>query len=71
MNKLKSRKFWMAVVGALLVILNDGLELGIDNETVIAAAGLLMTWIIGESAVDTVKTKKSNDSDNFTQDGGV
>src|SRR5690606_3337959 len=27
MNKLKSRKFWMSVVGASLVILNDGLEL--------------------------------------------
>lgn len=71
MNKLKSRKFWMAVVGAALVVLNDGLELGIDNETVLAAAGLLMTWIIGESAVDTVKTKKKDDDVDFTQDTGV
>jgi len=51
-NKFKSRKFWMAVVSALLVILNDGLDLGIDSDTVLAFAGLVASWIIGEAAVD-------------------
>jgi hypothetical protein len=31
MNKIKSRKFWMAVVGALLVVLNDGLGLNLPQ----------------------------------------
>ena len=52
MNKFKSRKFWMAVVAAILVILNDGLDLGVDSDTVLAFAGLVASWIIGESAVD-------------------
>lgn len=63
MSKLKSRKFWIAVVGAVLVILNDGLDLGIDNETVMYAAGILITWILGESAVDTVKKSKSDSNE--------
>jgi len=40
------------VVSALLVILNDGLDLGIDSDTVLAFAGLVASWIIGEAAVD-------------------
>src|SRR5690606_555114 len=51
-SKFKSRKFWMAVVTAVLVVLNDGLNLGIDSETVLAFAGIVATFIIGESAVD-------------------
>ena len=51
-NKFKSRKFILAVVSAILIVLNDGLELGIDSNTVLAFAGIVATWIIGESAVD-------------------
>ena len=54
-SKLLSRKFILAVVSALLVILNDGLDLGIDKDTVIAFAGIVATYIIGESAVDVSK----------------
>lgn len=52
MKKFKSRKFWMAVVTGALIILNDGLDLGIDSETVLAFAGIIATFIIGEAAVD-------------------
>lgn len=58
MNKFKSRKFILAVVGAILIILNDGLDLGIDSNTVLAFAGLLATWIVGESAIDATRTAK-------------
>ena len=57
MQKFKSRKFWMAVVTAILVVLNDGLDLGVDSETVLAFAGIVATWIIGESAVDATRKK--------------
>lgn len=63
MQKFKSRKFWMAVVTAILVILNDGLDLGIDHETVLAFAGLVISWILGESAVDTARARGAKQSD--------
>lgn len=59
MKKFTSRKFILAVSGAILIILNDGLELGIDSDTVLAFAGLLATWIVGESAVDANRASKS------------
>lgn len=66
MQKFKSRKFWLAVVSAILVVLNDGLELGVDSETVLAFAGIVATWIIGESAIDTARTKKEDDSEKLS-----
>lgn len=58
LQKLKSRKFIIAVVGAILIIANDGLDLGIESETVLAFAGLLATWIVGEAAVDAKRAEK-------------
>ncbi len=52
MSKFKSRKFILAVVGAILIILNEGLDMGISSETVLAFAGLIAVWISGESYVD-------------------
>jgi len=52
MEKLRSRKFWMAVISALLVILNDGLGLGIDAEAVLAFAGIVLGYIFGEAYAD-------------------
>lgn len=51
-SKFKSRKFWMAAVGAALVIANQGLDLNIDSETVLAFAGIVMSYIFGEAYVD-------------------
>jgi len=55
MDKFKSRKFWMAVVGAGLVIANKGLDLGLPEESVNALAAIVIGWIIAEAAVDAVK----------------
>ncbi|RCW44211.1 hypothetical protein [Paenibacillus prosopidis] len=65
MRKFKSRKFILALVGAGLIIANDGLDLGIDSETVLAFAGLLATWIVGESAVDARRAGKEKPNDDF------
>ncbi|MBB6672639.1 hypothetical protein [Cohnella nanjingensis] len=54
-RKFLSRKFLLAVVSAALIILNDGLDLGIDSQTVLAFAGIIATYIVGESAVDLAK----------------
>ena len=71
MNKLKSRKFWMAVVTAVLIVLNDGLDLGIDTETVIAFAGIVATFIIGESAVDAKRAGGKSDDVAYSDSGSA
>ena len=54
-QKLTSRKFWMAVASALLVVLNDGLSLGIDADTVLKFVALVLGYVLGEAAVDTAR----------------
>lgn len=54
-GKLQSRKFWVAIIGALFMVLNDGLGLGIDQETVEDTLKLLLAWIGVEGAADVVK----------------
>lgn len=63
MNKLKSRKFILAVVTGVLIVLNDGLDLGIDSETVLAFAGIVAVWITGESVVDAKRASKASEDD--------
>jgi len=69
MNKFKSRKFWLAVISAVLVVLNDGLGLGIDNNTVFAFVGIIMSFIFGEAYIDAKKVK-NNGSTQRSGDSG-
>ena len=55
MNKFKSRKFWMAVVTAIVTVANEGLGLDIPSEAVITTAGVVIAYILGESYVDSKK----------------
>jgi len=55
--KLKSRKFILAAVGGLLVILNKGLDLNLPEDTILAFAGLLASYLIGQSIVDAAAAK--------------
>lgn len=66
MQKFKSRKFILAVVSAVLIILNDGLDLGINSETVLAFAGLIAVWITGESVVDAKRAGGNDDGTKYT-----
>ena len=52
MYKLKSRKFWMAVVAALLVVANEGLGLGLPEDSIMAVAGVVIAYVLGEAYVD-------------------
>ncbi len=47
-----SRKFVTAMVGALLVGLNDSLQLGLKPETIHQIVVILASWLVGESAID-------------------
>lgn len=57
MEKLKSRKFWMAVVGAGLVVANEGLGLNLPEEAVMTVAGMLIAYILGQAYVDGKKAE--------------
>ena len=59
-KKLLSRKFLMALISASLVIANDGLNLGLDQNTIVAFGSIVVAWIIGETAVDVSGKEKPN-----------
>jgi len=50
--KFTSRKFWMAVISALLIIANEGLDLNIPTKDVLAVTALVLGWIFSEAYVD-------------------
>lgn len=66
MEKLKSRKFWVAIIGALLVVLNNELEWGFSQETIYGFVGIIMTYILGQSHVDA-----NNAGGNISRDSEV
>ena len=47
-----SRKFMTAIMGALLIGLNDALGLGLDEEAQTKIVAILMTYIVGQGVVD-------------------
>jgi hypothetical protein len=55
MEKLKSRKLWMAIFGALLPIINEEFGLGLNTETIIASVGAIVVYIAGQAHVDSKK----------------
>ena len=55
MGNLKSRKFWMAIIGAVIMLVNGITELNL-NATEIAGILLpIIAYIMGEAWVDSQK----------------
>lgn len=54
-QKLKSPKFWTAVIGFVSAIL---VTFHFNHLAVITAGGVLAAYILGESMVDTARIKK-------------
>lgn len=57
-QKFMSRKFWVAVAGAVLIVANEGLDLGIPKDTYWQIVTLVLGYIFGESVVDVARAKK-------------
>jgi hypothetical protein len=55
MEKLKSRKLWMALLAAVLPIINTEFALGLDTNSVLAVIGVIATYILGQAHVDAKK----------------
>lgn len=53
MDKLKSRKFWFALVGAVLPLVAEGMTgtMGWD-EALTLTVGILISYILGQGYVD-------------------
>ena len=54
-ERILSRKFLMSVVGAGLLIANEGLGLGIPEGIVLPFAALVIAYVLGESYIDAHK----------------
>ena len=63
MSKLKSRKFWMAVVTAGIAVANKGLDLNLPEESIMTVAGVVVAYILGESLVDARHVEVNKDAD--------
>lgn len=48
---IHSANFWLAVVAAILVILVQGFGLKVNNTAVMSAAGIIISLVLGGSAV--------------------
>ena len=56
-TKLRSRKFLLALSGAVLIVLNEGLGLGIDVEAYGYIVGVIVAYIAGEAVVDVTRSR--------------
>lgn len=63
MERLKSRKLWMAIFGALLPIINEQFNLGLNTDTVIASVGAIIMYILGQAHVDATSQKNGGSTD--------
>jgi len=53
-KNIMSKKLFMAIISAILVVCNEGLNLGIPSETVIAFMGVIATYIWKQADLDKV-----------------
>lgn len=71
-KKWRSRKFLLAVLGAALVIVNETFDLGLSPESQATIIAILISFILGESAVDAKRAgKETNNDPTFTDSGAA
>lgn len=59
-SKWFSKKLFVALVGVLIIVLNDILKLGIDESALWQLAGVLGAYLFGQSVVDFQKEKQND-----------
>lgn len=57
MEKIKSRKFWMAIVTGALIVANQGLDLNIPSDSVMSLAGVVATYLAAQGYTDGQQVK--------------
>ena len=53
-----SKKLFMALCSAVLIVLNEGLGMSIPTETVLSFMGVVATYIFGQALIDKELAKK-------------
>ncbi len=61
MDKLKSRKLWVSVIAAALVVISETLDLPIEEESLLAFAAIVVAYVTGQAVIDRQKAKTSTD----------
>ena len=61
MDKLKSRKFWVAVIAGAIVVGANELGFDLEQESVIAFTAIVIAYLTGQSFIDRQKAKTSTD----------
>jgi len=56
--RLKSRKFWLAIVSAIVVFGNKAFDWGLDEQEVLTIVGSLLSYVLVEGAADAVRASK-------------
>jgi len=51
-DRLRSRKFWLAVASALIVFCNKAFDWGLNEKEILAVVGSLLSFVLVEGAVD-------------------
>jgi hypothetical protein len=67
MEKLKSRKLWMALLAAILPIINTEFALGLDTNSILAVIGVIATYILGQAHVDAKRAENGGTSNEPAQ----
>jgi len=55
LESLKSRKLWVTIVSLIMFFLNDQTGSPVDSANTLGAAGVAMSYLLGQSAVDAKK----------------
>lgn len=55
----KSRKLILALLGAVVPVLNETLGLGLPVEAILTSVASLLSFVLGEAAVDIVRAKRA------------
>lgn len=56
-HSLHTRRFWLAVVSAVLLVLTQGMGLKIDTTTVLAFAGMIISAIFGDAIAEAAHAR--------------
>jgi len=54
-DKLLSRKFLMALAGAILMVCNEGLGLNLPDQIILPFVSLIIAYILGEAVIDAAR----------------
>ncbi len=46
---IRSRRFWIAAAGLIVVVAKDTMGLALDPTQIVAVAGIVIAWITGDT----------------------